>query len=302
MINDIKIWLKAFRLRTLPLALSSTLLGSFLAYSHGGFSWSVFVFAILTTLFLQILSNLANDYGDAKKGTDNEQRLGPQRVTQSGLVSMPAIKRMILLFVVLALVSGSLLIFFGLSQYPFYLSALFFLLGLTAIYAAIKYTVGKNPYGYVGFGDLFVYIYFGIIGVCGTFFLHSGYVNPWVLLPASSIGLFSSGVLNLNNMRDIDNDAKCGKKTLVVRIGAQSAKIYHLFLLVFAVLSSVIYTVLFFQSPVQLLFMVTLPFLYSDVKKVWQNSVPIELNDELKKLALTTFAFSITFGLGLIIA
>lgn len=301
MVAEVKIWLKAFRLRTLPLALSSTLLGSFLAYSFGSFDGWVFTFAILTTLFLQILSNLANDYGDAKKGTDNEDRLGPQRVTQSGLVSMKAIKQMIVVFVLLALVSGSLLIFFGLRQYPIYLSAIFFILGLTAIYAAIKYTVGKNPYGYVGYGDLFVYLYFGIVGVCGTFFLHATFVDPWILLPASSIGLFSSGVLNLNNLRDVENDAKCGKRTLVVRIGVKAAKMYHLALVVIAVLSSIAYTLIFFQSPVQLLFMVTLPFLYLDVKKVLLNSIPLDLNSELKRLALTTFAFSITFGLGLVL-
>lgn len=302
MSTRISIWLQAFRLRTLPLALSSTFLGSFMAYSHDRFNWGVFVFAVTTTLFLQILSNLANDYGDARKGTDNENRIGPQRVAQAGLVSMQAIKRMIITFVILALISGSLLIYYGLSQFPFYLSAIFFIVGLTAIYAAIKYTVGRNPYGYVGFGDVFVYLYFGLVGVGGTYFLHAGTINPWILLPASTIGLFSSAVLNLNNMRDIENDAKCGKRTLVVRIGIKSAKIYHLALLVLATASSIIYTILFYDSPVQLLFMVTIPFLYSDIKKVWTNTIPGDLNPELKKLALTTFAFAMTFGAGLIMA
>ena len=299
--NSIKIWITAFRLRTLPLALSSTFLGSFIAYSHEKFSWAVFIFAILTTLSLQILSNLANDYGDARKGTDNADRIGPQRVTQSGLVSLKAMKSMILIFVFLSLISGSFLIYFGLRQLPFVISLIFFLVGITAIYAAIKYTVGKNPYGYIGMGDMFVYLYFGLIGVIGTFYLHTGYVDPWIIMPASTIGLFSSGVLNLNNLRDVDNDAKCGKRTLVVRIGVRAAKIYHLLLVVFAVMLSITYTLVFFKSPVQLLFMLTLPLLLSDVKKVMQNTVPIELNSELKKLALTTFAFSITFGLGLIL-
>jgi 1,4-dihydroxy-2-naphthoate polyprenyltransferase len=301
MSGKVKIWLQAFRLRTLPLALSSTFLGSFMAYAHERFNWLVFIFAMLTTLFLQVLSNLANDYGDARKGTDSKERLGPTRVTQTGMVSIKSIKRMITVFTVLSLLSGMFLIFFGLKQLPFYLSLIFFILGISAIYAAIKYTIGKNPYGYIGMGDVFVYIYFGVIGVCGTFFLHTAYIDPWILLPASTIGLFSSGVLNLNNLRDVVNDSKCGKKTLVVRIGVKAAKIYHLVLISFAVILSITYTAIFFKSPVQLLFIITLPFLLGDVKKVMQNSIPLELNSELKKLALTTFAFSITFGLGLIL-
>lgn len=297
----IKIWLQAFRLRTLPLALSSTLVGSFLAYSFDGFRFSVLILAMLTTLFLQILSNLANDYGDSVNGADNEYRVGPERVTQSGKVSPKAIKRMIIVFILLALFSGSALIIIGLNRIPVTETILFFVLGLSAIYASVKYTVGKNPYGYVGLGDIFVYLYFGLIGVCGTFYLHTGFFNPWIILPASSIGLFSSGVLNLNNLRDVNSDAKTGKKTLVVRIGVKAAKIYHLVILVFAVTLSIIYSIIFYKSPVQLLFMFTLPFLFNDIKTVMQNTVPLELNKELKRLALTTFAFSVTFSIGLIL-
>ena len=297
----LKIWIHAFRLRTLPLALSSTLLGSFLAYAHNVFKWDVLIFASITTLCLQILSNLANDYGDAIKGTDNVKRLGPERVTQSGKVTRSEMRIMILIFVILSLVSGSLLIYSALHDVSILSMLFFFLLGLSAIFAAIKYTVGKNPYGYIGFGDIFVYLYFGIIGVGGTFYLHTGFIDPWILLPASTIGLFSSGVLNLNNLRDVVNDSENGKRTLVVRIGVKAAKIYHFVLVVFAILLSVIYTIIFFRSPVQLLFMVTLPFLFFDVRKVMLNTAPMDLNSELKKLAFTTFVFSITFGLGLIL-
>ncbi len=299
--ESLSIWLKAFRLRTLPLAFSSTFLGSFLAYANGRFYWTVFAFATLTTLSLQILSNLANDYGDAKKGTDNSKRLGPLRVTQAGLVTPGAMLRMIIVFILLSLVSGSLLIFFGLRDLPAYLSVLFFLLGITAIFAAVKYTVGRNPYGYIGLGDVFVYVYFGLIGVCGTFYLHTGSLDPWVLLPASTIGLFSAGVLNLNNIRDAENDASCGKNTLVVRIGVKAAKKYHMVLVVFAVLLSMVYTLIFFKSPIQLIFLVTLPFLVRDVLIVLRTTIPGELNKELKKLAITTFVFSTTFGLGLVL-
>lgn len=298
--NSLRIWIQAFRLRTLPLALSSTLVGSFLAFSYEGFRWSVFALAVLTTLFLQILSNLANDYGDAVKGAD-EDRIGPERVTQSGKVSYKAIRRMIVVFVILALASGTSLIFIGLDHLPVLNIVLFFLVGFSAIYAAIKYTVGKNAYGYVGLGDVFVYLYFGIVGVCGTFYLQAGFFDPWVILPASSIGLFSSGVLNLNNLRDVVSDAKVGKRTLVVRIGVKAAKMYHLTLVVFGIVLSVIYTLVFFTSPVQLLFMVTIPFLLNDINIVMKNTVPVDLNKELKKLAITTFAFSITFCLGLVL-
>jgi 1,4-dihydroxy-2-naphthoate octaprenyltransferase len=297
----IKIWLQAFRLRTLPLAMSSALVGSFLAYSFEGFRFIVLILAMLTTLFLQILSNLANDYGDSVNGADNELRVGPERVTQSGKVSGKAIKKMIVIFVLLALISGSTLIFVGLNHLPITKTIVFFILGLSAIYASIKYTVGKNPYGYVGLGDVFVYLYFGLIGVCGTFYLHTGFFNPWIILPASSIGLFSSGVLNLNNLRDVNSDTKTGKRTLVVRIGVKAAKIYHLIILVFAVVLSIIYSFIFYKSPVQLLFMFTLPFLFKDIKIVMQNTVPLELNKELRRLALTTFAFSVTFSIGLIL-
>jgi len=298
---QLRIWLTAFRLRTLPLALSATLLGSFLAYADGSYKWSVFILGMLTTLFLQILSNLANDYGDAVKGTDSEHRLGPLRVTQSGLVSKRQMKRMIFLFVALALLSGSLLIYFGLNELgsPFYL--LFFLLGISAIFAAIKYTIGKKPYGYAGFGDIMVFIFFGILGVSGTYYLHSHTFHWSILMPASAIGLFSVGVLNLNNLRDRENDETNGKMTLVVRMGLSWAKIYHLSLLLAGFLLSLTYTLLYFKSAYQFLFVLALPLLVSDMKKVMENTVPKELNAELRKLAFATLIFSLSFGIGLIL-
>ena len=216
--QNILIWLQAFRLRTLPLALSSTFLGSFLAYSKGYFRISVFFLAALTTLFLQILSNLANDYGDGLKGTDSGKRLGPERVTQSGRVSLQSMRTMIVCFVLLSLFAGSALIFTGLNHVPFKIILVYFMAGLSAIIAAIKYTVGKRPYGYVGLGDIFVFVYFGIVGVCGTFYLHTGYFDPWILLPASTIGMFSSSVLNINNLRDIKSDSESGKRLSLIHI------------------------------------------------------------------------------------
>lgn len=295
------IWIKAFRLRTLPLSLSATILGSFLGYAENRFKWGVFVFGTLTTLFLQILSNLANDYGDARKGTDNEKRLGPLRVTQTGLVTASRMRAMILIFVVLSLVSGSLLIWLGLRGGDLLLYSIFFLLGFSAIFAAIKYTIGRKPYGYVGFGDIMVFIYFGILGVAGTYFLHTQSFHLSILLPASSIGLLSVGVLNLNNMRDHENDAVNGKNTLVVRMGVPWAKVYHVILLFTAFLLGLAFTIIHFESYYQLIFLLPLPLLASDIKKVITNTVPVELNAELKKLAVATLLFSLSFGLGLVL-
>jgi len=299
--NSITIWIKAFRLRTLPLALSSAILGSFLAYAQGSFRWQVLALATLTTLFLQILSNLANDYGDAMHGTDSEKRIGPLRLTQSGLVTKKQMKHMILLFVFLSLTSGLLLIFTGLYHIGWKTILFFIMLGLSAIYAAIKYTLGKNPYGYVGFGDLFVFIYFGIVGVAGTYYLHINSFDPLVLLPASAIGMLSSGVLNLNNMRDIENDARSGKRTLVVHLGSKTAKIYHLLLITLSLTFSMIYAILMFDSVYQFLFLLTCPMFAWNIIVVMKNTDPRELNLELKKLALSTFAFSVMFGIGLIL-
>lgn len=295
----ISVWIRAFRLRTLPLALSCSILGSFLAYSQKSFRWEIFTLTALTTLFLQILSNLANDYGDSVHGADNENRVGPARVTQLGLVSKSAIKRIILIFALLALISGTLLILIGLKDAKQII--IFFILGLTAIVAAVKYTIGRNPYGYVGLGDLFVFLFFGILGVSGTYYLHTQSFSAWILLPAATIGLLSSGVLNMNNMRDIENDARSGKRTLVVRLGSKGAKIYHSMLIGFSMLFSIIYTLKFYSSIFQFLFILTFPLFVMNIRVVIRNTEPRELNSELKKLALSTFIFAIIFGLGLIL-
>jgi 1,4-dihydroxy-2-naphthoate octaprenyltransferase len=297
---NLKIWIEAFRLRTLPLALSSAILGSFLAYAGGGFRWEIMMLAILTTLFLQILSNLANDYGDAMHGTDNEHRIGPPRLTQAGTITNVQMRRMIILFVILAMISGSLLIYIGLHHQGYKPVILFLLLGISAIIAAIKYTVGKKPYGYIGLGDIFVFIYFGIVGVAGTYYLHVNTFNPWVLLPSSVIGMLSVGVLNLNNMRDIENDTRSGKRTLVVHIGSKAAKIYHLMLISLSILFSLIYAFIHFTSVYQFLFLLTCPLFALNAFVVMKNTEPVKLNNELRKLAFSTFAFSITFGLGLV--
>lgn len=291
-----KNWIKAARPRTLPLAFSSTLLGSLLAWHDRPFKVSVFILALLTTLFLQILSNLANDYGDSVNGMDNEHRVGPQRTVQSGAISRRAMLTGIIITSTLALITGILLIAFG---FDFSLSPtviIFFLLGLASLAAAIKYTVGKNPYGYRGFGDLFVYIFFGLTGVLGTYYLHTSSI-PWMmLLPASAIGFLSTAVLNLNNMRDVEGDARSGKRTLVVIMGNDKAHFYHLLLIAGAWISLIVYRISHFSSPVQFVFLITLPFFILHLKKVFTTKPPAALDPELKKLAIFTFITAVLFG------
>lgn len=293
-----KDWIIAFRLRTLPLAVSSILLGCLLAYGSGSFSWSVAILAVTTTLLLQILSNLANDYGDAKSGVDGAERVGPTRRVQDGVISASAMKRAIYWFVGLSLFSGVGLIVAGALQVGWPTALLFFGLGIAAIAAAIKYTVGKHPYGYQGLGDVFVLLFFGWVGVMGTWYLHTHRLDWLVILPATAVGLLAVGVLNLNNMRDHESDAKTGKRSLVVKMGFQSAKVYHTLILLGAVLSAGLYIWISGTSPWQWLYLLILPILIGNVKTVWVTTDPQQLDPELKKVALSALLFALTFGIG----
>lgn len=299
--NKSKAWIHAFRLRTLPLAFSSIITGSFLAAEAERFSLTVLLLALLTTLFLQVLSNLANDYGDSVKGTDNDERIGPQRAVQSGIITPSEMKTAVIITAGLSLVSGLLLLYFGTRGLGFSGFLIFLAIGLLAIASAIMYTVGKKAYGYLGLGDIFVLLFFGICGVGGTFFLHTHSWSFAVLLPAASVGFLSMAVLNLNNMRDRLSDTNAGKFTLAVRLGDYGSRIYHIILLVSAVLCAVIFTLLNGGEPWQFIYLIIAAPLITNLRKVLSFSDPAELDPELKKIALTTFLFSITFGLGLMI-
>lgn len=291
-----KIWINAFRLRTLPLSLSSIILASFLAYDSGNFKIWVFILALTTTLFLQILSNLANDYGDSKSGTDNINRTGPVRAVQSGEITAYQMKRMVWIFIFLSLISGIALIVAGTKDNSFSSAIFFLVLGFAAIFAALKYTIGRNPYGYKGLGDLFVFLFFGLTGVIGTYFLHTETFVWDLLLPATSVGLLSVGVLNINNLRDERNDKQSGKNTIVVLLGARKARIYHFFLIASAIIATIIYTMIHYHIFYQWLFLLTLPLFGINVFMVVKHESPNKLNHELKRLAVTTLFFSIAFG------
>ncbi len=298
---NIKTWIQAFRLRTLPLSLSSIVLGCFLAYFDGGFNWIVCVLALLTTLFLQVLSNLANDYGDSKSGVDNTNRKGPERAVQSGIIPPGKMKQGVILFMILSLISGVWLIYEGTKGISLTTVLIFLVLGLGAIAAAVKYTIGDHPYGYSGFGDLFVFLFFGLTGVIGTYFLNTHAFKWEILLPASAAGFLSTAVLNLNNMRDRENDKNSGKNTLVVKMGIEKARWYHFFLLLGSVVAGLTYMLLNYHSPFQMLFLLTIPFLWVNVLVVFKNTIPEELDPYLKKLAITSLLFSLAFGIGLLL-
>ncbi len=303
-----KHWIQAARLRTLPLSVSGIILGSFYALRqtvnidspNEVFSWKIFCFALLTTLGLQILSNFANDYGDGVKGTDNKDRIGPKRAIQSGSISPKAMKNAIILTSILTLGVAILLIYFSFRNSNLGYSLFFLLLGVAAIVAAIKYTVGNSAYGYKGFGDVFVFIFFGLVSTIGVNFLHSKQLDYNLFLPATAIGFLSVGVLNLNNMRDIASDTKAQKNTIVVKMGSENAKKYHYFLIISAMILMVIFAILNNFNFDQYLFLLAYLPLTKHLITVYKNQEPRLLDAELKKLALSTFALSVLMAIGLI--
>lgn len=298
--SSIKNWITAFRLRTLPLSVSGILLGSMLAYDTGKFDSLVFILALSTVIFLQVLSNLANDLGDGIKGTDNENRVGPQRAVQSGAISVKAMKKAVILFSLLSLASGLPLAWLGTRGMPPSLFWIFIVLALLCVLAAITYTVGKKAYGYLGLGDLFVFLFFGLLSVGGIFVLLTKQWDNLVLLPASAIGLLSAAVLNLNNMRDIENDRASGKNTLVVKIGGNVAKKYHAFLIITPVLLLLLFSYLT-TTPGYLFGLLVYIILFPHLRTVMKNQQPRELDPELKKVALSTFFFSLLISIWILI-
>jgi 1,4-dihydroxy-2-naphthoate octaprenyltransferase len=294
-------WISAFRLRTLPLALASILTGGFLAKSAGQFNWPVVALAALTTILLQILSNLANDYGDSQNGADSVHRQGPLRAVQSGAITPVEMKRAMWGFGLASLASGIALLLVALGFQAVWVLLTFFVLGLSAIWAAVNYTAGSRPYGYAGLGDVSVFLFFGIVGVCGTYFLQTRTLPLVVLLPAAALGCFATAVLNVNNIRDIVSDKLAGKITVPVRLGPQHARRYHWLLLVFGIGAAVIYVALNYHSPWQWLFVLSLPLFLFNGRQVWARQESMQLDPLLKQMALSTLAFTLLFGLGQVI-
>jgi 1,4-dihydroxy-2-naphthoate octaprenyltransferase len=274
--------------------------GSFYAMSQGMFNWNIVTFALLTTLGLQILSNFANDYGDGVKGTDNKDRVGPMRAIQSGMITPNAMKKAIGLTAVITFTFAVLLIYFAFKESYLLYSLFFLMLGIVAIASAIRYTVGKGAYGYRGFGDLFVFIFFGMVSTFGVYFMFSKNMDWLLLLPATAIGFLSVGVLNLNNMRDEESDRKAGKNTIVVKMGGENAKKYHFFLVISAMVLVLLFAFLTNFHFDQYIFVVAYFPLISHLITVYKNKNPKLLDPELKKLAISTFILSILLSLSLI--
>ena len=290
-------WIEAARPRTVLLSLSSILTGGFLAFHANPETnlWTV-AFCALTAVGLQILSNLANDYGDFKKGVDNAHRTGPQRSLQSGALSERQMRMGIALTALLTLVLGALLIFV-LARLTWKELAVFAVLGLAAMAAALLYTLGKRPYGYRGLGDLFCFLFFGITAVAGTFYLATKTIDSAVLLPATAMGCCSNAVLNINNMRDYENDKASGKNSLVVKLGLKKAFFYHIFLIVMPFLCLTAYLILQNAPRFTYAFWLTSPLFIRDLRiihKQLERGVPDRL---LPRQVLHTLLLTLVFGL-----
>lgn len=297
-----KAWLEAFRLRTLPLALSSVIMGTAIAIRTQDVDWIVFTLCFSTTIFLQILSNLANDYGDSQNGADHEGRTGPLRMVQAGFITANAMKKMMLFFVLLSLFSGISLLFYVFGTAKLLYLVTFLVLGILAIIAAIKYTAGSNPYGYAGLGDISVFLFFGCLGVMGTAYLHTQKLEWEIVLPSFSIGAFATAVLNVNNIRDIESDKIAGKKSIPVRIGEKKAKLYHLFLLLIGCSSMVVYMLLMESDKwYEWLFLIAFPLFSYNGAMIMKHHAE-KLDPFLKQMALSTFFFTVLFFISAIIS
>jgi 1,4-dihydroxy-2-naphthoate octaprenyltransferase len=304
-----KNWIQAARLRTLPLSISGIIMGSFIArwrlLEQGKtWDWTIFALALLVTLLYQVLSNFANDYGDGVKGTD-QNRIGEaeQRAVASGKISAKQMRNAVILFALLSLVATLILLYK--AFFPDFIKEFYTFIGLgvACILAAIGYTVGKKPYGYLGLGDLMVFIFFGLVSVCGSYFLFTKSFDWDMLLPASAIGLLSAAVLNLNNMRDIENDEKSGKKTLALRLGFKNAMIYEMIILMLPPILVLIYMMM---NDLQaqgkyyaFIFFITIFPLTSLRRKMMEVKEPKELDPFLKQVGIITLLMSLLVAFGL---
>lgn len=294
---SLKHWISALRPRTLFLAVASTICANGMAYGTGRFSISICILTVLTATFLQLLSNLANDLGDYQHGTDiTGQRVGPTRTVQSGAITPHQMKIAITAAVFCSMLIGAALIYEASQFMNIYYMVLFLFLGAAAIWAAIKYTAGNNPYGYKGFGDIFSFIFFGPVAVVGTFFLHVHKMTfePW--LPAIGLGLFTAAVLNVNNMRDMENDRNSGKITLVIHLGIAKAKLYHAFLSIGGIVCFIVYSLIYSNQWYNYLYMVFfIPFLII-LRNIYKTEDSKLLDPYLKFTSLSAFILSVAFA------
>ncbi|MDV4100758.1 1,4-dihydroxy-2-naphthoate octaprenyltransferase [Elizabethkingia anophelis] len=299
-------WIKAARLRTLPLSLSGIILGSLIAkwkLNSVGESWDVWVFvlALVVTLLYQVLSNYANDYGDGVKGTD-KKRAGEAeaRAVASGKITAKQMRNAVILFSILSLAFTILLLYK--AFFPGHIQAFYVFIGLgvACIFAAIGYTVGKRPYGYMGLGDVFVFVFFGLVSVMGSYYLFTKTFDWQMILPATAVGLFSVAVLNLNNMRDIESDAESGKHTLALKMGLKKAMIYEIILLQLPLILILTYMMVYeIRSYYAYIFIILFLPLMALRRRIMETKEPKNLDPYLKQVAIMCFAMSLLTGIGL---
>jgi len=282
-------------LRTLPLSLSGIVVGTALGSMYGQFQWDIFVFAMFTTVAFQVTSNFANDYGDGVKGTDNENRVGPKRALQSGQLSRTELKNGILFSIAVCVILVISLLYSSFGTKNLLFSIIFGALGILSIWAAIKYTIGSSAYGYKGLGDLFVFLFFGLLGVLGSMFLYTKALYATPVLPAITIGLLSTGVLNLNNLRDYQSDKLSNKNTLIVKMGVLNGKKYHVLLIILSFISILAFTIVNYQNWKNTIHLLAFVPIFIHLNKMWKLKNTILLDPELKKLALSTFLLAILF-------
>ena len=297
-LSPTKSWIQAARLRTLPLAIANVSMGAILATYFGAFDWSIYLLTIITAIILQVLSNLANEYGDFIHGADHADRSGPSRTVQSGAISANAMKKAMYLTAGLSIVSGVILISLTTLSIP--LKIVFLALGLVAVWASINYTAGSNPYGYRGYGDVSVFLFFGLLSVIGSYYLQRVQWQWSILLPAISCGTFSMAVLNVNNIRDLKSDGIAGKNSLALKMGREMAVKYHALLLIIGILTSVLFVAIHFESWLQWLFVIITPLLLINFRAVKRKVEPMELDPYLKQMAMTTLLYVAIFGIGLL--
>lgn len=292
----VKAWLSATRPRTLFLAMATTLTGTAVAMHEGYFSWTIAILTLLTATSLQLLSNLANDLGDYQHGTDTTgQRVGPRRALQSGSIQLQEMQRGIGIAIFISCVVGSLLMYQVMLFVEWWHIAILAVFGLLSVVAAITYTAGKHPYGYIGLGDLFSFVFFGLVAVIGTYFLHSHQLTFRPVLPAIGMGCFTVLVLNINNMRDIDNDIRSGKITIAARLGFRRAKIYHTIVLAVALLCFVGYSALYATNWSGWLHTIAFVPQVVIVLQIWRTQEKQNLDRFLKLTSLSTFLLSLLF-------
>jgi len=292
-LNGLQIWLIAARPRTLPAAVAPVLVGTALAWTVGSLDWIAFIAAALGALFIQVGTNLSNDYSDARRGADTEERLGPVRVTAGGLVPPKQVLVATYASFGMAVLCGVYLIIIA--------GPVLLLIGAASILAGVLYTGGPRPYGYEGFGEVFVFTFFGIVAVTGSYYVQRQALEWEAFVLAVPVGLLASAILVVNNVRDLDTDRRAGKKTLAVRLGRANTRRLFAAMLALAYPTALIPSLVGSLNAWPLLVVLTIPIAVALVKTVASHTDGPTLNSALAKSGLLELAFCLLLTIGLLL-